>query len=397
MRDNESNKVSELPVPGTEAIDHSQVLSARIRDEIREQGGTVDFARYMEMALYEPGLGYYSAGASKIGADGDFITAPEVSPLFSYCLARQCFEIIENSETCQIMEVGAGRGVMACDLLLELERLQCLPEKYLVLETSADLKLRQQQLMQQRIPGLVSRVEWLDSIPDEFSGVILANEVIDALPVRRFSIKEKGISEHCVGFSEEGFEWREQPATRELAKEVESIVRTLEVELIDGYRSECNLALKSWLGSLSDCLRQGLMIFIDYGYPRHEYYHEQRVDGTLLCHYRHRAHGDPFYFPGLQDITASVDFTALAEAALSSKLNVKGFTTQAFFLLGCGLEKIMQDHAGNSESERLELARQVKLLTLPAEMGEKFKVMALGRNIDRELCGFSIVDHRRRL
>ncbi len=389
--------VSELPVPDAEALSHSRALSERITGEIQRNGGAIDFSRFMELALYEPGLGYYSAGASKIGAEGDFITAPEVSSLFSSCLARQCLEIIENPATSRIMEIGAGRGVMACDVLLELERLQCLPEKYLVLETSADLRARQQQLMQQRIPALLSRVEWLDSLPAEFSGVILANEVLDALPARRFVVNGETISELSVCSAAQGFDWCETAAGETLLLELSRITRALKAQLAGGYRSEINLALRPWLNSLSDCLLEGLLLFIDYGYPRHEYYHEQRRDGTLLCHYRHRAHGDPFLYPGLQDITTSVDFTAVAEAAVDAGLEVKGFTTQAFFLLGCGLEKIMQDRTGDSEQQRVELARQVKLLTLPAEMGEKFKVMGLARGVERTLSGFSIVDHRHRL
>ena len=397
MRDIEPNAVNELPVPDAEALSHSRALSQRIAEEIQQNGGAIDFSRYMELALYEPGLGYYSAGASKIGAEGDFITAPEVSSLFSLCLARQCLEIIEDPATSRVMEIGAGRGVMACDLLQELERLQCLPEKYLVLETSADLRARQQELMQQRIPGLLSRVEWLDSLPGEFNGVILANEVLDALPARRFVVSGETISELSVRSGEQGFEWCDTSAGESLVLELNRITRTLKTQLPGGYRSEINLGLRPWLSSLSDCLANGLMLFIDYGYPRHEYYHEQRRDGTLLCHYRHRVHDDPFIYPGLQDITTSVDFTAVAEAAVESGLEVKGFTTQAFFLLGCGLEKIMQDRAGDSEQQRVELARQVKLLTLPAEMGEKFKVIGLARGVERALSGFSIVDHRHRL
>lgn len=389
--------MDELPAPDAKALSHSRRLGDLIRTEIQEQGGSINFARFMELALYEPGLGYYSAGSQKIGEDGDFVTAPEISRLFSICLARQCSEILSDMDKPAVLELGAGRGTMACDLLIELERLDCLPGRYLILETSADLRQRQKALLLERVPGLVPRVEWLDTLPGEFEGVILANEVLDALPVRRFSAGEKVIHELCVVCDEENFFWDEQAADEELKNRITKIGRTLVSEFAPGYRSEINDRLPSWMAAIAESLKRGIILFVDYGYSRHEYYHEQRQDGTLVCHYRHRVHSDPFFYPGLQDISASVDFTALAEAAVESGLDVKGFTTQAFFLFGCGLEQVMQDRPVESEIERLDLARQVKLLTLPAEMGERFKVMALGRGVQRELSGFSVVDHRHRL
>jgi len=350
------------------------------------------------MALYEPGLGYYSAGASKIGKGGDFVTAPEISPLFSICLARQCAEALRQLDQAVILELGAGTGVMASDVMRELQLLDCLPETYYILEPSADLRQRQQHLLEQRLPDLVSRVRWLDTLPVQpLRAVILANEVLDAMPVQRFRMRKGKIEELHVRWQGDGFHWCPFAANDELEQQVKSIIQHSATDLCDGYTSELNMNIKPWIQSLSDCLQQGLMLFIDYGYSRHEYYHEQRREGTLLCHYRQRVHSDPFIYIGLQDITASVDFTSLAEAAVSVDLKVCGFTSQAYFLFACGLEQLLQEQGKRDELKRLELSQQIKLLTLPGEMGERFKVMALGRNIGSLLTGFSLVDHRRRL
>ncbi len=352
----------------------------------------------MQMALYEPGLGYYSAGASKFGAAGDFVTAPELSPLFSTCLARQCAEIMTQLNKPVLLEVGAGSGRMAADILCELEKLECLPDEYQILETSADLRERQKQHLQDTIPDLYSRISWLDSIPDEsYEGVVLANEVLDALPVRRFRIDRDEVSEVGVGFQNGEFQHLSFAADESFAARIKSALGSDWPNYASGYVSELNDMLDDWVMATLSPLTKGVALFIDYGYPRHEYYHPQRDQGSLLCHYRHRAHSDPFINIGLQDITASVDFTALAEAADKADLQVSGYTTQAFFLLGCGLEQVLTDAMGEDERRQIEYKRQVKLLTLPAEMGERFKVMALSRNLSMPLRGFGLVDHRRKL
>jgi SAM-dependent MidA family methyltransferase len=398
VHDNSQISIAGLPRPDEHALAHSQALQNVIRAEIVSNDGHISFARFMQLALYEPGLGYYSAGASKFGKSGDFVTAPEISPLFSICLARQCAEVLSELEQPVILELGAGTGIMASDVLAELEQLDCLPESYLILETSADLRQRQRKLIEQEIPQLLARVSWLDQLPDKpFEGIILANEVLDAMPVQRFCLHQDKIEELHVSWRQGGFGWEHFAADDELAKRLETIIAELNIGLNEPYCSELNPHLEAWIASLSSCLEQGLMLFIDYGYSRHEYYHQQRAQGTLLCHYRHHVHADPFINIGLQDITASVDFTALAEAALKADLKLAGFTSQMYFLLGSGLEKILQQNGQRDKVQELEFSRQVKLLTLPGEMGERFKVMALSRKLDNALSGFSLVDHRRRL
>lgn len=398
MSGNGPTSITELPEPDEAALAHSLVLQKAICEEIESNDGYISFEHFMQMALYEPGLGYYSAGASKIGESGDFITAPEISPLFSICVARQCSQVLTEIENAVILELGAGTGVMASDILTELQRLDCLPDTYYILEPSADLRQRQQQLLEERLPQLVSKVSWLDTLPDDpIKGIILANEVLDAMSVQRFRLRKDEIEEICVGWKNDGFIWRYIAADALLEEKVNAIVRQSVTGFSDDYCSELNRNLEAWLNSLSQCLQQGAMLFIDYGYSRHEYYHEQRSQGTLLCHYRHRVHSDPFLYVGLQDITASVDFTAVAEAALCSDLRVSGFTSQAYFLIACGLERILQEKKDLDVKQQIELSRQIKMLTLPGEMGERFKVIALTRGLDIALSGFSLVDHRRRL
>ena len=398
MWSNSLVSISELPSADEHALSHSEALQKIMRRQIDNNNGDISFARFMQMALYEPGLGYYSAGASKIGEGGDFVTAPEISSLFSICLARQCAEVMSELSQAVILELGAGTGVMASDVLKELQKQGCLPLKYCILEPSADLRQRQEQLLNARIPDLLPIVQWLDVMPDEpFDGIVLANEVLDAMPVQRFQLEQGNIYELRVEWHEDGFAWSRCTADEELEQRVGDIIRQSKEPFRDGYSSEINVDLDAWLKSLSDCLHTGLMIFIDYGYSRHEYYHEQRMQGTLLCHYRHRAHSDPFVFVGLQDISASVDFTAVAEAGLKAGLKVSGFTNQTSFLLACGLEQIMQEMNLAEVSHLFEITRQIKILTLPGEMGERFKVIALSRGIENAQRGFSLVDHRRRL
>ncbi len=374
---------SELPVPAPEALEHSRRLAARIRDEVYAAGGALPFARYMELALYAPGLGYYSAGARKFGAAGDFITAPELSPLFSRCLARQCAEVLEGLGG-SLLELGAGSGVMAADLLLALAERRCLPDEYLILEVSADLKARQRETLAARVPALLSRVRWLHALPESFRGVILGNELLDALPVERFRKTETGYERQCVAEEGAGFAWTSRPADAALVSALRMLEGTLAAPLAPGYVSEFCTGLVPLIRSLAALLEKGALLLLDYGYPRAAYYHPERSMGTLMCHYRQRAHGDPFLYPGLQDITAHVDFTAVAEAATEAGLELAGYTTQAHFLMALGIAAYAD--------EGMEPARQVKLLTLPEEMGERFKAIAFAKGLSQELRGFMLRD-----
>jgi SAM-dependent MidA family methyltransferase len=379
---------ADLPVPAPDALAHSARLAEHIRAAMREAGGQIPFSRYMDLALYAPGLGYYSAGARKFGAAGDFITAPELSPLFSRCLARQCREVLAVTGG-SILELGAGSGVMAADMLLELQALGSLPEEYLILEVSADLKERQRQTLATRATALASRVHWLHALPDSFTGVVVGNEVLDALPVERFLKTHAGHEQYCVEATGTGFDWRMRPAGAQLAATLAAFETTLPAPLAPGYVSELCLGAAPLVSSLAASLTRGALLLLDYGYPRNAYYHPERAMGTLMCHYRQRAHGDPFLYPGLQDITAHVDFTAVAEAGVSSGLELAGYTTQAHFLMALGIPAMAD--------EGLKAAQQVKLLTLPEEMGERFKAIGFTKSLDAPLSGFVLRDLSRAL
>lgn len=374
-----------FPPPHSDAAIHSQQLTYLIRQSIDEAGGAIPFADFMQHALYAPGLGYYSAGTRKFGVGGDFVTAPEISPLFSQCLARQCQQILTSVPHGVILEFGAGSGVMAADLLKELATLDCLPSRYLILEISAELQQRQQATLQTQIPQFYHLIDWLHSLPPQpLNGVIIANEVLDALPVQRFCLEAQDILEFYVGQDGTQFVWKLLPTRNEqLRTEVEKLRTDLPVP----YLSEIHLALPSWVQSVAEILETGLLLLIDYGFPRREYYHPQRNQGTLMCHYQHYAHTDPLILVGLQDITAHIDFTTLAEAAQTAGLHVAGYTNQANFLLACGLPTLLSAYDYN-DSHYLRLAQQAKMLILPSEMGELFKVMALTRHFDMPLIGF---------
>lgn len=416
-----------LPVPDPAAAAHSMRVLDHLRAEIAATGGAMSFARFMELALYAPGLGYYCAGTRKFGAGGDFITAPELSPLFSRCLAHQCREILDALGGGAILELGAGSGIMAADLLQELHTLNALPEQYAILELSGDLRERQRQTLAEQVPELLKRVVWLDTLPASgFRGVILGNEVLDALPVERFRITAQGPRRLMVVSTENGLDYiegAEDPAVTAIVAHIEAEIGG---RLPEGYTSEYVPRLREWLAAVAESLTAGVLLFIDYGYPRRDYYHPERHTGTLLCHYRHRAHDNPLILPGLQDITANVDFTAVADAALAVGLEVAGYTTQSYFLLGCGLMELLAEEipphppllkggaippfekgepGGISPDtptphlgvRYLEQARQVKLLTLPGEMGDRFQALALTRNLEIPLRGFAFRDERGRL
>lgn len=387
-----------LPVPEEAALEQSAKLVERIKEGLDKAGGEIGFDQYMNMALYEPGLGYYSAGSRKFGEAGDFVTAPEISPLFAQCLANQCGQILSELDSGVILELGAGTGVMARDLLLALEKQQALPETYFILEVSADLKQRQQTLFNETAPHLVERVVWLDALPEEgITGIILGNEVLDALPVKRFKKTASGFSEQKVVYADDQFEWQDAEADEGLLQTLTELEAQLPESLSEGLVSEINTGLEHWLTALEVVLKQGVMLFIDYGYTAAEYYHPQRTDGSLLCHYRHHVHADPFYYPGLQDITSSVDFTAVAERADSLGMHVSGYTSQAYFLFACGLESMVAGMEQLETGARLKIAQQVRMLTMPEEMGERFKVIALTKQFDQTLIGFSVMDQRVRL
>ena len=387
-----SKSSSALPEPPDELKHLSNVLRDVIRREIRAEG-PMPFSRYMEMALYEPGLGYYSAGLHKLGEKGDFITSPELGSLFAACLARQIEEVAERLGKYDILEIGAGSGRLAADILQLIDE-PVQPHRYLILERSADLMKVQRKHLADRAPQWLDRVKWLDQPPKEaWQGVILANEVIDALAVERFRATESGAEQICVVEAGTAFGWSSRPAPAKLAAAIDK----LSVELQDGYQSELNLQLPAWLSAVTGSMRRGLALFIDYGYPRSEFYLHERIDGTLICHYRHRAHDDVFFWPGLQDITAFVDFTALAEAADLSGLHVEGYTSQVMFLLGCGLEQVLASQVALSEDGGMSLNAQTRQLTMPGMMGERFQVMGLGRELGFPLAGFELLDLSHRL
>ena len=374
-----------LPDSDSDALAYSAALQQRIADEIAAAGGWIGFERFMELVLYAPGMGYYSGGAQKFGAAGDFVTAPEMTPLFARTLATQAAQIMALS-TPQIIEVGAGSGRLAADLLLELESLSALPERYGILELSGELRERQRQRVAQIAPHLLERVAWLDRLPERFDGLVLANELFDAMPVHLAVWQEDAIFERGVAWENEGFVWRDLPASGRLLERAQALVD--EHSLPSGYVSEIGLAAADWTASWAGILGRGALLLIDYGFPRHEYYHPQRNAGTLMCHYRHQAHTDPFFLPGLQDITAHVDFTAIVEAGFNAGLELLGYTTQAVFLLNCGLGDVLARIPVEDTASYLPQAQATQKLISPAEMGELFKVIVLGREIGEPLLGF---------
>lgn len=383
--------MSSLPLPSPEAQTHSQQLCELIQQDIVLQGGWIPFSRFMELALYAPGLGYYSAGSSKFGAAGDFITAPELSSLFGRTLARQLADIMTLSSP-YILELGAGSGKLALDVLTELERMEQLPATYYILEVSADLRERQQALLQKHIPHLLERVQWLDALPAKISGAIIGNEVLDALPVHLVHWSDSRVFERGVAGKGSNFIWEDRlavtPALLELAQQL---------KVPDDYLSEISLTARGLVSTLCERMSKGAMILIDYGFGAREYYHPQRNTGTLMCHYRHYAHDDPFFLVGLQDITAHVDFTAVAESAIDHDAHLLGYTSQAHFLINGGIADLISEVSPDNLRDYVPLSAQIQKLTSPAEMGELFKVIALGKGIDAPLRNFLNGDQSRLL
>ncbi|MDE2338777.1 MAG: SAM-dependent methyltransferase [Gammaproteobacteria bacterium] len=378
------------PLSAEEAA-HSEALAAHIAAAVRAGGGWLSFERFMALALYAPGLGYYSAGSIKIGAGGDFVTAPQMSDLFSRCVAAQCAEVLADGG--EILEFGAGTGRMAAAVLTELDARGCLPQRYAILEVSADLAQRQRRCIGALPATLAERVVWLDRLPERpVQGVILANEVLDALPCRRFVLEAGAPRELGVALEGTRLVERAAPADAALTEEWARLSAELPAPLTDGYVSEICLQAGPWVGSAADALQRGMMLLFDYGLPRAHYYHPQRVAGTLRCHYKHRVHDDPYVNLGVQDLTAWVDFTRIAESAVAAGLDVAGFATQAAFLLGTGIERLVAE-AGDA-LEHARRAGEARRLLLPGEMGEAFKVMALTRQCDAPLPGFALQDLR---
>ena len=380
-----------LPNPSSAALEHSHHLTQFIQHDIAAHGGWISFARYMELALYAPGLGYYTAGAHKFGEAGDFITAPELSSLFGKTLARQMQQIMAHS-TAHILELGAGSGKLAVDMLTELEALNALPDSYSILEVSADLRQRQRALMQEKLPHLFARVHWLDALPEKFSGALIANEVLDALPVHLIDWHNRGVQERGVVATESGFAY----ATRDIA-DAALLAAAQNIGAPDDYQSEICLAARGLVQSLAARLEQGALLLIDYGFGASEFYHPQRNRGTLMCHYRHHAHDDAFYLPGLQDITAHVNFTDIAECGIDAGLNLLGYTNQAFFLINGGITDLLAQQDPDNLRTYLPLSAQLQKLTSPSEMGDLFKVIAFGKNISSSLTGFARGDLSRAL
>jgi SAM-dependent MidA family methyltransferase len=381
-----------LPKPDVASAAHSEAVAEHLRCVINESDGDISFAEFMHNALYAPGLGYYSAGATKFGEAGDFTTAPEVSPIFGRVLARQCADVFADITSPTILEIGAGSGKLAADILRKLAQIGALPDRYDILEVSADLRERQQSFLASEVPEYVERVSWLDRLPDECRGVIIANEVLDALPVERFVRHAGKTSQIGVGLANNEFVFVEREAPEALVEAVASIERDLGQPLADGYVSEVCLVAPPWIASLADTLREGAAFLFDYGVSRREYYAADRSDGWLRCHFRHRAHNDPLILPGIQDITAWVDFSAVAAAAVAHGLDVEGFVTQAHFLLSGGLADELADLADLPPAAQFELSGQVKLLTLPGEMGENFKCLGLSRCLPGTIAGLAMAD-----
>ncbi len=375
-----------LPAPAPDAQAYSDALVRHIAAAIAAAGGWIGFDRFMNLALYAPAMGYYSGGARKFGAAGDFVTAPEISPVFGATLARQAEQIMRLSAP-QILEAGAGSGKLAADLLCELEGRNALPERYAILELSGELRARQHETLAAAVPHLLERVTWLDRLPEHFDGLVLANELLDALPVQLVRWRDSGIFERGVAWQKGAFVWADRPATGRLLRRAQALAE--EYALPDGYLSEIGRVAADWTAAWGGILGRGALLLIDYGFPRHEFYHAQRDAGTLMCHYRHHSHGEPFFLPGLQDITAHVDFTAIVEAGFDAGLDFLGYTLQGVFLINCGIGEHLQRAEGEAMPKRLATAKAINKLVSPAEMGELFKVMVLGKGVEETLIGFS--------
>ena len=379
------------------AARHSALTRDHLLRQIASAGGWLSFERFMDAALYSPGVGYYSGGAQKLGRGGDFTTAPEISPLFGACMAVQCAEILTALDSASILEIGAGSGRLAADLLARLESDRRLPERYFILEISADLRARQRGYLATRLPHLLDRVQWLDQPPQEpFDGIIVANEVLDALPVARFRWQRNCVEELGVAVIDGELGWSARPAAEAMTRACADLLAA-SGGWQDGYVSEYCPRAAAWVLAVTHSLRKGAALWFDYGLPRAQYYLAERRDGTLISHFRHQISGNPFANVGLQDISAWVDFTRLAEASRDAGFEVAGFTTQAHFLAGLNIDREMQRTAAGDDILFARLANQARQLLLPGEMGERFKAMVCLKNLDIALSGFALLDLRHSL
>lgn len=385
--------MSTLPTPSTEALAQSVELAHIIQAEIKATGGWIDFAQFMHMALYTPELGYYSGGSKKFGKEGDFITAPEITALFGQTLAIQVEQVLSQLANPEIIELGAGTGKLAGDLLLALEKLEQLPRRYYILEVSNHLRQIQQETLQKQLaPHLMQKIVWLEALPEAFTGVVLANEVLDAIPVHLVAATAKGLHERGVTLQSDEFVWQDKPLVNHGLIDL-----TIDYPMPQDYLTEFCPAANGLIASLASTLKQGAIIMIDYGFAAAEYYHPQRNQGTLMCHYQHYAHSNPLIYIGLQDITAHVNFTAIAQTALDNGLQVAGFTTQAQFLINCGITELLNQVPAEDMAQYLPLVSAVQKLMSPAEMGDLFKVIALTKELPSPLVGFRQGDKRHTL
>ncbi len=393
-------KPQALPALAPEVLAHGERVMAVLRERMEAAGGTLDFADFMRWVMYAPAVGYYTGGMAKFGAAGDFVTAPEVSPLFARTLARQVAEILAKlGSKADVLEFGAGSGALATDLLLELARLEALPERYLILEVSPGLRALQRERLLCAAPHLLERVLWLDAWPQDFVGVMLGNEVLDAMPLRILQRVSGVICRLGVGYDAQGLAWSTLPASGDDMAIWAGLEAQRGTAFPEGYRVEFHPELAGWVEGVAQALQRGVLLLFDYGATGQELYAPERWMGTLRCHLRHHAHDDPLVYPGLQDLTAWVDFSRLARCAQVAGLGVLGYTMQAHFLLGCGLDKVFEQGFAEAQREvdRLQLAQAFKTLMMPGEMGERFKVIALGKAFDADLSGFMVRDFRERL
>ena len=378
-----------LPPPTPDAAAHSAKLAEHVAMTIAAEGDWIPFSRYMELALYAPGLGYYTAGARKFGVEGDFVTAPEISPMFARCFALQAVQVLDRVGG-DILELGPGSGQFAADLFGELKSLNKLPGRYRLLEVSPDLRERQRSLIAERFPEDIDRFEWIDALPEKIRGIVIANEVLDVVPFDIVHRNRGDVLERGVIVTGNGFAWDDVALPMgELKRRAEAVIPPGDYD----YTTEISLAAEGLVRTISSSLEAGLVVFIDYGFSEREFYHPQRSGGTLRCHYRHRFHGDPFFMPGLQDITAHVDFTAMARAAEQGGSDVLGFTTQAYFLISCGLAVLVSSGDPTATLSKLKATSAVHRLISPSEMGELFKVMGFGKGFDTPILGFQSARH----
>lgn len=380
-----------LPIPPALAQTHSAQLQSLIQETIHAHDGWIDFATFMHMALYTPGLGYYSGGAKKFGIGGDFVTAPEISPLFARALANQAAQVLTATQG-NVLELGAGTGKLAADILFALANLQILPQQYFIIEVSDYLRELQRNNLEKWLPiDLFKRIVWLDALPNQLNGMVLANEVLDAIPVHLVGKQGGELIERGVTW-QDGLVWQDQPLTNS------ALLNTVaELDLPDDYLTEVAPLATGLMTSLADSLGQGVICWIDYGFGAREYYHPQRTGGTLMCHYQHYAHSDPLIYVGLQDITAHVNFTAIAEAAVSRQLAVLGYVNQASFLINCGLLELLAEVSPEDMAIYAPMVSATQKLLSPAEMGELFKVILLGKGISTPLIGATQGDKRHTL